>query len=135
MSLRLKYFEICGKKVLTNISMQLLHALKIRCFLQSVGHIYIRGLMGADRDYLDAWRYERIYICPIATPLLDCQILPVIISSYLSKKINWVAVCHSPALVYVLCTVLQPLEGNTLVASLIHLFITLHSYKYTNPQI
>lgn len=126
MSLRLKYFEICGKKVLTNISMQLLHALKIRCFLQSVGHIYIRGLMGADRDFLMCGDTS-VFICPIATPLLDCQILPVIISSYLSKKINWVAVCHSPALVYVLWTVLQPLEGNTLVASLIHLFITLHS--------
>lgn len=83
MSLRLKYFEICGKKVLTNISMQLLHALKIRCFLQSVGHIYIRGLMGADRDYLDVWRYERIYMSnsysPPRLPNSTCNyiVLPV----------------------------------------------------------
>lgn len=83
MSLRLKYFEICGKKVLTNISMQLLHALKIRCFLQSVGHIYIRGLMGADREYLDVWRHECIYMSnsysPPRLPNSTCNyiVLPV----------------------------------------------------------
>lgn len=115
--------------------MQLLHALKIRCVLQSMGHIYYRSNAWVRIEITLMCGDTSVFICPIATPLLDCQILPVIISSYLSKKINWVAVCHSPALVYVLCTVLQPLEGNTLVASLIHLFITLHSYKYTNPQI
>lgn len=57
--------------------------------------------MGADRDYLDVWRYTYLYMSKSYShprlPNSACIffVLPV------QKKKNWVAVCHSPALVYI----------------------------------
>lgn len=73
--------------------------------------------MGADRDYLDVWRYMYIYMSKsYSHPRLPNSACILFVLPVQKKKIG--SLCVTPPLLFI--SKLQPLEAITLMASLIH---------------
>lgn len=90
----------------TSISM---HVIRSEMFLSDYGS-YLLDLMGADRDYLDVWRYMYIYMSnSYSHPRLPNSTCNFFVLPVQKKKIG--SLCVTPPLLFI--SQLQPLEGIT----------------------